>query len=240
MNRPYIISFANSKGGVGKTTLCMAFANFLVAKEMNVQIVDCDDQRSIQKKRESELEIARDNESPLKIPYKIFGYRFSNAEKTQDLLKVLCNNNIFSLLDMPGSENQKGMEELIISSDIIVIPFIYEFMVLGATAEFVMNIISYIKEHKKKVRCRLVFVPNCFNPSTGTKEEKEKFDSITASLSKFGVVTAPIHIRQDMKRFSTISDLDRQNEIVNASFEEILKIIESNHEEEEQQGKEQG
>lgn len=159
----------------------MAFANFLVAKEMNVQIVDCDDQRSIQKKRESELEIARDNESPLKIPYKIFGYRFSNAEKTQDLLKVLCNNNIFSLLDMPGSENQKGMEELIISSDIIVIPFIYEFMVLGATAEFVMNIISYIKEHKKKVRCRLVFVPNCFNPSTGTKEEKEKFDSITAS-----------------------------------------------------------
>lgn len=30
---PVIITFANQKGGVGKTPLCVTFGNYLVAKE---------------------------------------------------------------------------------------------------------------------------------------------------------------------------------------------------------------
>ena len=39
---PAIVTFANQKGGVGKTTLCVTFANYLVAKGVRVVIIDCD------------------------------------------------------------------------------------------------------------------------------------------------------------------------------------------------------
>ena len=46
---PVIVTFANQKGGVGKTTLCVTFANYLVTKGVRVVVVDCDFQHSIMK-----------------------------------------------------------------------------------------------------------------------------------------------------------------------------------------------
>lgn len=36
---PVIVTFANQKGGVGKTTLCVLFAHYLVAKGVKVRIL---------------------------------------------------------------------------------------------------------------------------------------------------------------------------------------------------------
>ena len=44
---PVIVTFANQKGGVGKTTLCVTFANYLVTKGVRLVIIDCDFQHSI-------------------------------------------------------------------------------------------------------------------------------------------------------------------------------------------------
>ena len=52
---PAIVTFANQKGGVGKTTLCVTFANYLVAKGVRVVIIDCDFQHSILKCRKADL-----------------------------------------------------------------------------------------------------------------------------------------------------------------------------------------
>lgn len=46
---PVIVTFANQKGGVGKTTLCVTFANYLVMKGARVVVIDCDSQHSILK-----------------------------------------------------------------------------------------------------------------------------------------------------------------------------------------------
>lgn len=47
MDESIIITFANQKGGVGKTTLCVTFANYLVKKGLPVIVIDCDSQESL-------------------------------------------------------------------------------------------------------------------------------------------------------------------------------------------------
>lgn len=52
---PIIVTFANQKGGVGKTTLCVTFANYLVTKGVRVVVIDCDFQHSIMKCRNADF-----------------------------------------------------------------------------------------------------------------------------------------------------------------------------------------
>ena len=51
----HIITFANQKGGVGKSTLAILFANYLCWKKMNVCIIDTDLQQTIAQMRKSDL-----------------------------------------------------------------------------------------------------------------------------------------------------------------------------------------
>lgn len=52
---PVIVTFANQKGGVGKTTLCVIFANYQVIKSVRVVVIDCDFQHSIMKCRKADI-----------------------------------------------------------------------------------------------------------------------------------------------------------------------------------------
>ena len=52
MKKNITITWANEKGGVGKTTLCTLFANYLSEKKTSeVCVLDCDRQHSIVDKR---------------------------------------------------------------------------------------------------------------------------------------------------------------------------------------------
>ena len=62
-----IITFANQKGGVGKTTLCTLFANYLVGHRKKVLVIDCDVQQTISFRRKADLQKYKD----AMIPYNI-------------------------------------------------------------------------------------------------------------------------------------------------------------------------
>ena len=55
MDDTILITFANQKGGVGKTTLCAIFANYLVKKGCPVMVVACEAQQSIKVRRKHDL-----------------------------------------------------------------------------------------------------------------------------------------------------------------------------------------
>lgn len=50
-----IIVFANQKGGVGKSTLCILFADYLAEKRQAVAVIDADLQQTIVVQRQREL-----------------------------------------------------------------------------------------------------------------------------------------------------------------------------------------
>ena len=54
---PVIVTFANQKGGVGKTILCVTFANYLVAKGVRVVVINCDKAVLTGKKAEQKFHI---------------------------------------------------------------------------------------------------------------------------------------------------------------------------------------
>ena len=49
-----VITFGNQKGGVGKTTLCTLFANYLASIGKKTLVVDCDNQQTITEKRKAD------------------------------------------------------------------------------------------------------------------------------------------------------------------------------------------
>ena len=67
MSEVTIITFANQKGGVGKTTLCTLFANYLVAKGKRTIVIDCDGQQTIFEKRKADYKKYKEQKEPYKV-----------------------------------------------------------------------------------------------------------------------------------------------------------------------------
>lgn len=61
------VVFANQKGGVGKSTLCILFANYLAWKKQDVCVIDTDLQKTIKMYRKKDLELYPDAEEPYEV-----------------------------------------------------------------------------------------------------------------------------------------------------------------------------
>lgn len=59
-----VIVISNSKGGTGKSTLCMQFANYLAFQGKKVAVLDCDEGQSVMELRQMELRQSQDATLP--------------------------------------------------------------------------------------------------------------------------------------------------------------------------------
>ena len=104
---PVIITFANQKGGVGKTTLCVTFANYLVTKGVRVAIVDCDFQHSIIKCRKADIK----KYDVQYVPYDVLSYEANDKKAIIALIEKMHNDSSLDvvLMDSPGSLQADGL-----------------------------------------------------------------------------------------------------------------------------------
>ena len=120
---PVIVTFANQKGGVGKTSLCVTFANYLVTKGVRVVVIVCDFQHSIMKCRKSDIK--RYGEEL--IPYEVWSYEVNDNTAMTSLVEKLHNDPEIdvALMDSPGSLMANGLVPKFVNYDIIVVHIQY-------------------------------------------------------------------------------------------------------------------
>lgn len=223
MDDTIIITFANQKGGVGKTTLCAIFANYLVKKGCPVMVVDCDAQQSIRERRKNDLVIY--DGPDMKIPYEVISFDISKTDQLITFIENLRRSRGVVLIDSPGSLDLQGLVILLGSSDFIVCPFHYDKTTIPSTVSFILFIERMRAEMGKRMNAQLILIPNKQDPRVGKRDELLLWDETREAFSNYGIVTPKISVKADMERFSTISDLDTQLETVSPAFDVIYKEI---------------
>ena len=206
---PVIVTFANQKGGVGKTTLCVTFANYLVTKGIRVVVIDCDFQHSIMKCRKADIRKYGEQE----MPYEVWAYEANN--------KAMMT----SLMDSPGSLKAEGLIPMFVNSDIIIVPFHYDLVTVPSTASFLMFVDRLKKAVGERMKARLFIIPNLNDGRIGKRSELLIWDNARDTFSNYGYVTAKIPKRADMERFSTMAALDMQATIITPVFDKVYQSI---------------
>ena len=101
-----MITFANQKGGVGKTTLCTMFADYLAAKGESVLVVDFDRQQTIYSKRKEDVEKYRG----VRLPYTVQPFDIKDTNNVREFLTSLREGyKGIVLMDTPGNLSQQGL-----------------------------------------------------------------------------------------------------------------------------------
>lgn len=220
---PIIISIANQKGGVGKSTLSVCFANYLVSKGVRCKIVDCDRQQSISKRRKRDIEkygntmIPYAVESQPEIDIEILGSILSKAFED--------NNNEVVIFDCPGGMPAKWEISLINNSDVIIIPFQYENLTLASTTEFIVYVTKIFDKYKKQNPGHIFMVPNTSDKRIGTLAELRMWDTVREKYSSVGTVTPKIYRQADMTRISTLANIFAQLKSTSEAFDRIYRLM---------------
>lgn len=223
MQTPVIVTFANQKGGVGKTTLCVTFANYLVAKGVRVVVVDCDFQHSIVKSRKSDVKKYGEEHAM----YDVMACEADDKDGMTAVMEKLHNEPSIevALLDSPGSLKAGGLVPMYVNSDFIVVPFHYDLVTVSSTASFLMFIDRLHRAVGAAMKTRLFIIPNMNDGRVGKRSELIIWENAREAFSNHGTVTPKIPKRADMERFSTIAALDMQSGIVAPAFDRIYSAI---------------
>lgn len=211
-----IILFTNLKGGVGKTTLCDFFSNFMAEHGYKVVVIDADPQQSLYRHRVRELEANPDVPPTWEVqPLGVSDP--SVAQKIIDRCKELPCNVIF---DCPGNLQDPILPILFEAADIAVIPIRYDSDSLDATKLFCSVL-------KKKSKAEIFFIPNSIAVVEERREEVQmERDKAIEVLKEFGTVTPRIKQSVVIKCYSTILPLTYyQRNAVKYAFDPIIKTV---------------
>ena len=221
MKKSIRIIFANQKGGVGKSTLCILFANYLAYWKRPVCVIDTDIQATIASTRNFD---ARTNDG--EPPYEVYPLSLDDPEAMEHFMEQSADIEGYQLFDTAGRLDDDVIGVLLTHADFIIVPFEMEAKSMMSTSSF-LRVMAGLKE-RMGVNPRLFLVPNKYDRRIGTAEELKSLAGRIHEMSGYGIVTPCVHYRAHMMRINTyrISDTLLKSAVYEA-FKYIVTCIES-------------
>ena len=207
-----IITFGTQKGGTGKTTLAIAFANYVaLSSKRKVNVFDFDFQKSFYHKwKEDEL---------LEIP-KLYDVEIIEEENEQPFsdfehLIEMKESKDVNVFDLAGTLDAK-YSDLLIYSDFIIIPFEYSNVSAKSTLVFI-NFLGLLESQAGRVFIRSKY-------DKGYKYQNQ--EGMDAEISKYGLLLkSPVFKRNCLQTIDTRKLTYEQKYAVKNSFSELTEYI---------------
>ncbi len=202
-----VIVIANQKGGVGKSTICVLFANY-ISTQIKTIVVDMDFQQSIHDRREHDLNTY---ENP--IMYDVV--KSQDGDEVVEFINKVDNDETLILIDTPGRIDNDNILGVLKAAHYIIVPIHYDKLTMNSTDLFI-KLINYLK-----LDAKLIFVPNKIK-ATVKYQTKEQIHSI---LNNVGVVAPKLSEKIALERLNTLENSKDVTEIINKSFSFIVDYI---------------
>lgn len=209
-----IITFATQKGGAGKTTLAIAFANYLTEiSSRKIKVFDFDFQKSFYNKWKEDEE----SELPKIYDVEVIGeddedQPFADLE---NIINLKESEEIY-LFDLAGTLDQK-YSDILIYSDFIIIPFEYSDVSVKSTLVF-KNLLGLLESQAERI-----FIRSKYDKSYKYRNQPE----MDKELSKYGLLLEnPVFKRNILQSIDTRKLNYEQKNAVKKPFNEIIEFIE--------------
>ncbi len=207
-----IITFGTQKGGTGKTTLAIAFANYIaMSSERKVNVFDFDFQKSFYHKWKEDEQ--------LNLP-KLYRVEIIDEENEQPfsdfehLIKMKESEDV-NVFDLAGTLDAK-YSDLLIYSDFIVIPFEYSNVSAKSTLVFI-NFLGLLESQAERVFIRSKY-------DKGYKYQNQ--EGMDSEISKYGLLLkSPVFKRNCLQTIDTRKLTYEQKYAVKNSFSELTEYI---------------
>lgn len=207
-----IVTFATQKGGSGKTTLAIAFANYIaLTTERKVTVYDFDYQKSFFTKW-TEDESAADKKEAL--------YTVSVVDKDQpfedlDILFRQHDSEDIFIYDLAGTLDAQ-YSEVLTYSNFVVTPFEYSDVSTQSTLVFI-NFLHLINSEADSVFIRSRYEKNYHYPNQEVMDKE---------ISRYGhLLTDPVYKRNCLQIITTRGLTSEQKRAVASPFDELIKLI---------------
>jgi chromosome partitioning protein len=210
-----IITFATQKGGTGKTTLAIAFANYVSGMtDRKIKVFDFDYQKSFYNKWKED----EDSELPKLYDVEVIGEEEKPFSDFEELIALKESEEIH-LFDLAGTLDEK-YSDLLIYSDCIIIPFEYSDVSVKSTLVFV-NLLGLLESEAERIFIRSKYDKGFKYPN------QEEMDG---EIQKYGtLIKNPIFKRNALQTINTRKLTYEQRYAVKNAFNELIQltIIES-------------
>lgn len=216
-----IITFANRKSGVGKSSLCLALANYWASNNLPVKVIDVDPQQSLYNTRKKDLEVY-----DIKPQYDILKYNLSEQlEECFKYIDELKKSKELILFDTPAGVNSDIFMYLIMFSDYVIVPFKFETYSIDTTGRYSRALRMLEKLYPLQQRT-VIYIPNMVDAKNGNFS---LYNNISDCGSKtgtyFGNKSPNVPLRSCMQMRNSLFLEPETLTCVSPCFEYLTRII---------------